>query len=42
MRILIAVVIGVLLAGAASVGVVSVAKPSPDPVTKPLYQYGVR
>jgi hypothetical protein len=42
MRILIAVVIGVLLAGGASVGVVSLAKPSPDPVTKPLYQYGTR
>jgi hypothetical protein len=42
MRILIAVVIGALLAGGVSVGVVSVAKPSPDPVTKPLFRYGVR
>ncbi|HEY7485569.1 MAG TPA: hypothetical protein VH912_13985 [Streptosporangiaceae bacterium] len=42
MRILIAVVIGVLLAGGASVGFVQVMKPSPAPVTKPLYEYGTR
>jgi hypothetical protein len=42
MRILIAVVIGALLAGGASVGVVTMAKPKPDPVTKPLYNYGSR
>ncbi|HEX6471823.1 MAG TPA: hypothetical protein VF069_22195 [Streptosporangiaceae bacterium] len=42
MRVLIAVVIGILLAGGTSVGVVSLAKSSPEPVTKPLYNYGTR
>jgi hypothetical protein len=42
MRILIAVVVGALLAGGLSVGIVNVAKPSPQPVTKPLYNYGGR
>jgi hypothetical protein len=42
MRILIAVVIGVLLAGGASVGFVQLAKPEPAPVTQPLYKYGTR
>jgi hypothetical protein len=42
MRILIAVVIGALAAGGASVGVVQVMEPKPAPVTQPLYRYGTR
>jgi hypothetical protein len=42
MRSLIAIVVGVLLAGGASYGMVKIAEPSPQPVTKPLYNYGQR
>ncbi|MDH2427902.1 hypothetical protein [Sphaerisporangium sp. TRM90804] len=42
MRLLIAIVAGVVLAVGASVGVVNLAAPSPVPVNKPLYNYGTR
>ena len=42
MRILIAVVIGVLLAGALTVGMVQVSTRTPSPVSSPLFQYGTR
>ncbi|WP_433328629.1 hypothetical protein [Spirillospora sp. CA-294931] len=43
MRILIAVVVGVLLAGGASFGAVELASSSQhDPVIKPLHNYGKR
>ncbi|GAA2138995.1 hypothetical protein [Actinomadura napierensis] len=42
MRILIAAVIGVLLAGGTSVAVVHVATKTPNPQVKPLYNYGTR
>lgn len=42
MRLLIAIVTGVVLAIGASVSVVNMASPSPVPVDKPLYNYGNR
>ncbi|WP_258574540.1 hypothetical protein [Actinomadura parmotrematis] len=42
MRILIAVLLGVLIAGASSFAVVNAANSTPDPQVKPLYHYGTR
>ncbi|GII91096.1 hypothetical protein [Sinosporangium siamense] len=42
MRLLIAIVAGVVLAVGASVSVVTLAAPSPSPVDKPLFNYGTR
>lgn len=42
MRILIAVLTGVLLAGGASAAIVNVATETPSPRVEPLYNYGTR
>jgi hypothetical protein len=42
MRILIAVVVGVLLAGASSAAIVNSADSTPSPSSKTLYNYGSR
>ncbi|WP_281055022.1 MULTISPECIES: hypothetical protein [Thermomonospora] len=43
MRILIAAIVGVLLASGASVGIVQMANASQqDPVIEPLYNYGTK
>jgi hypothetical protein len=41
-RVLVALVVGVVLAIGASVSVVNVVAPSPQPPNKPLYNYGNR
>lgn len=42
MRILIAVVVGVLVAAGSSAAIVNAADSTPDPSTKTLYNYGSR
>lgn len=42
MRVLIAVVLGVMLAGASSAAIVQSADSSPSPTDKTLYNYGSR
>ncbi|SDQ90952.1 hypothetical protein [Thermostaphylospora chromogena] len=41
-RVLAAVAIGAVLAVGASVAVVNVAAPAPEPPNRPLYNYGAR
>jgi len=42
LRVLVALVIGVAVAFGASFAVVQVASATPEPVNKPLYNYGSR
>ncbi|MEO3862073.1 hypothetical protein [Acrocarpospora sp. B8E8] len=42
LKVLVAVAIGAVLAGVASVAVINVASPSLQPPDKPLYNYGTR
>ncbi len=42
MRVLAALIVGAVLAVGASVAVVNVAAPSPQPPNRPLYNYGSR
>ncbi|GIH74577.1 hypothetical protein Plo01_10060 [Planobispora longispora] len=42
LRVLLALAIGGVLAVGASVAVVNVASPTPEPPNKPLYNYGTR
>ncbi|MDF5751061.1 hypothetical protein [Spongiactinospora sp. TRM90649] len=41
-RVIAALAIGAILAVGASVAVVNVAAPSPEPPGRPLYNYGIR
>jgi hypothetical protein len=42
LRVLVALGIGAILAVGASLAVVNVASPTPEPPNKPLYNYGTR
>ncbi|GAA3428458.1 hypothetical protein ACWDTT_07545 [Streptosporangium sandarakinum] len=42
MRVLLALAIGAILAVGASVAVVNVGSPTPEPPNRPLYNYGTR